>query len=103
MNCPKCSKELKRVEVAVDGASRKAVSYQCSSCDYFTFDKKSSKKVLQELRETPLKIRQRVIKLSGQRLGMYLNSDVVRSLNIKKGEEVYVSVPDSRHIVIERA
>ncbi len=34
---------------------------------------------------------------------MYLNSNVVRSLNIKKGEEVYISVPDNRHIVIERA
>lgn len=103
MNCPKCNKELKKAAVEVEGSAKKAVSYQCSSCDYFTFDKKSSKEVLQELRETPLKIRQRVIKLSGQRLGMYLNSDVVRSLNIKKGEEVYVSVPDSRHIIIERA
>ncbi len=103
MNCPKCNRELKKVAVAVEGAAKKAVSYQCRGCDYFCFDKKSSKEVLQELRETPLKIRQRVIKLSGQRLGMYLNSDVVRSLNIKKGEEVYVSVPDSRHIIIERA
>jgi antitoxin component of MazEF toxin-antitoxin module len=33
---------------------------------------------------------------------MYLNSDVVRSLDIRKGEEVTVSVPDRRHIVIER-
>ena len=103
MKCPKCSSNLKEVNVSVEGAGRKALSYQCANCNYFSFDKKSAKEVVKELRETPLKIKQRIIKLSGQRLGMYLNSDVVRSLNIKKGEDVYVSVPDKKHIVIERA
>lgn len=102
MKCPECRNELKRVLVSVDGATKKAVSYQCDNCDYFTFDKKSAKEVVLELRKTPLKIKQRIIKLSGERLGMYLNSNVVRSLNIRKGEEVYVSVPDEKHIVIER-
>ncbi len=103
MKCPKCCGKLRKVSVAVEGASKKADSYQCSSCDFFMFEKASAQNVLKELRETPLKIRQRIIKLSKDRLGMYLNTNVVRSLNIKKGEEVYVSVPDSRHIVIELA
>ena len=103
MNCPECGGKLRKVSVVVEGASKKADSYQCSSCDFFMFEKASAQRVLKELRETPLKIRQRIIKLSKDRLGMYLNTNVVRSLNIKKGEEVYVSVPDSRHIVIERA
>lgn len=103
MNCPECGGNLRKVSVKVEGASKKAVSYQCSSCGFFMFEKASAQRVLKELRETPLKIRQRVIKLSKDRLGMYLNTNVVRSLNIKKGEEVYVSVPDSRHILIERA
>lgn len=103
MNCPKCGKKLKKAAVSIEGAKSKAASYQCSSCDYFEFDRESTEKVLTELRETPLKIRQKVVKLSKDRLGMYLNSNVVRSLDIKKGEEIYVSVPDRRHIVIERA
>lgn len=103
MKCPKCGGKLRKVSVAVEGVHRKADSYQCSSCDFFMFEKVSAQKVIKELKETPLKIRQRVIKLSKDRLGMYLNTNVVRSLNIKKGEEVYVSVPDSRHIVIELA
>lgn len=57
--------------------------------------------MLEELRETPLKLRQKVVKLSQDRLGIYFSSHVVRSLNIKKGEEIYLSVPDKRHILIE--
>lgn len=102
MNCPRCNAKLKKVGVSVDGATKKAVSYQCGNCSFFTFERVSAQNVLSELRETPLKIRQRIIKLSKDRLGMYLNTDVVRSLNIQKGEEVLVSVPDERHIVIER-
>jgi len=100
MKCPKCSSELKKVEVKVHGARSKAISYQCPSCDYFEFEPVSSEKVVQELRETPLKIKQKIIKLSKDRLGMYINRDVARSLNLKGGEEVYVSMPDKKHLVI---
>jgi len=102
MDCTECGGKLRKVNVTVEGTRKKAVSYQCGSCDFFMFEKASAESVLKDLRETPLKIRQRIIKLSKDRLGMYLNTNVVRSLNIQKGEEVYVSVPDSRHIVIER-
>ncbi|MFH1506641.1 MAG: hypothetical protein ABIE94_06695 [archaeon] len=101
MNCPKCKATLKKVQVKVHGARKKAISYQCPKCDYYAFDPKSSKKVIEELGETTLKIKQKVVKLSGDRLGIYLNSHVVRSLGIKKGESIYVSVPDKRHIVLE--
>lgn len=103
MNCPKCGGNLRKVNVAVEGAKKRAASYQCGNCNFFMFEKVSAEKVLKELRETPLKIRQRIIKLSKDRLGMYLNTNIVRSLGIKKGEEIYVSVPDTKHIVIERA
>ncbi len=101
MKCPKCNSNLKKVQVSVEGAKNKALSYQCSKCDYFEFEPESSKKVVEELRETPLKIKQKIIKLSQDRLGIYLNNNVVRSLNIKKGENIYVSVPDKKHIVLE--
>ena len=101
MRCQKCNSELRKVEVKVQGAKSKAISYQCPDCDYFEFEPISSQKVVQELRETPLKIRQKVVKLSQERLGIYFNSHVVRSLNLKKGEELYISVPDKKHIVLE--
>ncbi|MBI2146338.1 zf-TFIIB domain-containing protein [Candidatus Woesearchaeota archaeon] len=101
MNCPKCNSNMNEVEVNVQGAKNKALSYQCSKCDYFEFEPKSSKKVVEELRETPLKIKQKIVTLSQDRLGMYFNNNIVRSLDLKRGEEIYVSVPDKKHIVIE--
>jgi hypothetical protein len=92
---------MKKVAVKVAGAKSRAVSHQCGSCDYFEFEQDSSQKVLEELRNTPLKIRQRIVKLSQDRLGMYFNRHVVESLGLEKGSEISVSVPDKRHIVIE--
>ena len=100
MKCPKCNSNLREVEVKVQGAKSKAISYQCPDCDYFEFEPISSEKVVQELREVPLKIKQKIVKLSQDRLGMYINRDVARSLNLKGGEEVYVSVPDKKHMVV---
>jgi len=101
MRCPKCNTTLRKTAVSVQGATNKAISYQCPKCDYFEFEPESSKKVVEELREAPLKIKQRIVKLSQDRLGMYFNNHIVRSLDLKKGEEVYVSVPDKKHIVLE--
>ncbi len=99
MKCPKCNGFLKRVNVRVDGAKSSAISFQCANCDYFSFEKSSSAKVLAELQ--PLQIRQKIVKLSADRLGIYFNSNIVRSLDLKKGCELYLSVPDKKHIVIE--
>ncbi len=102
MKCPKCSSGLKRKEVEIEGAVSKALSYQCPKCDYAEFEKDSAKRVIEELKkkEAPLKIRQKIIKLSQNRLGIYLNQNIVRSLNIKAGEEVFISVPDKKHIML---
>ena len=100
MDCPNCKTNLKKIKVKIAGAKTKAVSYQCPKCDYFEFEPASSKKIVEELRETPLKIKQKIVKLSQDRLGMYINKDVARSLNLKGGENVYVSVPDKKHIVV---
>ena len=101
MKCPKCSLNLRKVNVKVQGAENKAISYQCPNCDYFEFEPISSKKVIEELRETPLKIKQKIVKISQDRLGVYFNNNIIRSLDLKKGEDVYVSVPDKKHIILE--
>jgi len=102
MKCPKCSGKLEKVEVSVEGASQKALSLQCPKCEYVEFDPVSSSKVIDELKrkETPLKIRQKIVKLSHNRLGLYLNQNIIRSLRLKAGEEIFVSVPDKKHIVL---
>lgn len=101
MKCPDCNTKMDRVLVAVAGAKNKAISFQCPKCEYVEFEQISSRKVVEELRENPLKIRQKVIKLSQDRLGIYLNKHVIQSLGIKPGEEISVTVPDKKHILIE--
>ncbi|MFC2161847.1 hypothetical protein ACFLRX_09380 [Acidobacteriota bacterium] len=101
--CPKCKSQLKIVKVKVQDADSPAISYQCPKCEYFDFEEKSMKKVVAEIKakETPLRIKQKIIKLSKDRIGMYFNKDVARCLDLKAGNEIYVSVPDKNHIVLK--
>ena len=103
MKCPECGSNIRKVKVSVEGAGQKAISYQCTKCDYFEFEEKSAAKVVKELKakETPLKIRQKIIRLSQGRLGMYFNKNVVESLELKAGEQVQISVPDKDHIILK--
>jgi rubredoxin len=66
MKCPDCKTQMKEVEVKVEGANQKVKSYQCLSCNYVDFEPETSKKVIAELKakETPLKIKQKIVKLS---------------------------------------
>ena len=105
MRCPKCSSDLKKVEVEIEDAKTPAISYQCPKCDYYSFEPQSTLKIIKELKEkeTPLKIKQKIIKLSQDRLGMYFSKDIVESLNLQSGKEVFVSVPDKNKIVLDIA
>jgi len=102
MNCPKCKAKLKQVKVKIQDADSLVTSYQCNKCGYFDFEKKSINKAIEDIKfkESALKIKQKIIKLSHDRLGMYINRDVARSLNLKGGEDVYVSVPDNKHLIV---
>lgn len=101
--CPKCSSKMRQIMVEIEEAESPVKSYQCGKCGYFDFEKKSIEKAIGEIRtkEMTLKIKQKVIKLSHGRLGMYINRDVARSLNLKGGEEVYISVPDKKRMVVD--
>jgi transposase-like protein len=102
MKCPNCKSELRKIDVEIEGADSKAISYQCPRCDFVEFDQESATRVVKELKtkENPLKIKQKIIKLSQDRLGLYLNQNIVRSLKLKAGREILVSVPDRKHIVL---
>lgn len=103
MECPKCDSDMKEIKVRIQDADSLATSYQCGKCGYFDFEDKSINKAIAEIKakEAPLKIKQKIIKLSHDRLGMYINRDVARSLNLKGGEEVYVSMPGKKRLVID--
>ena len=103
MKCSKCDVKMREVKVKIQDANSPVISYQCGECGYFDFEEKSINKAINEIKakEATLKIKQKIIKLSHDRLGMYINRDVARSLNLKGGEEVYVSVPDKKHLVID--
>ncbi len=105
MICPNCKSKLRKVKVDVKDAKTKAISYQCPNCDYYTFEPSSSIQILREIKEkeSPLKIKQKIIKLSKDRLGIYLNQDVIRSLNLKSGEDILIYVPDKKRIVLKIA
>ncbi|MEM4245063.1 MAG: hypothetical protein QXR60_02580 [Candidatus Nanoarchaeia archaeon] len=94
---------MKKVNVEVEDAESKVLSYQCPKCDYVSFDRKSARKVINEIRqkESALRISQKIIKLSKDRLGMYFNKNIVESLNLEAGREVYVFVPDKDHIILQ--
>ncbi len=93
---------MRKVKVNIQDAESPVTSYQCSKCGYFDFEKKSINKAIADIaaKEAPLTIKQKIIKLSKDRLGMYFNRDVCRSLEMKAGSNVYVSVPDKEHIVL---
>jgi Zn ribbon nucleic-acid-binding protein len=100
--CPKCGASMKSIAVKIQDADSPVKSYQCGKCGHFDFEARSIRKAISEIsaKETALTIRQKVIRLSQGRLGMYLNRDVARSLNLKGGEEVYISVPDKKHFIV---
>ena len=94
---------MRKVKVRIQNAKSQVISYQCSKCGYFEFEDKSISKAIGEIKakEENLKIRQKIIKLSHGRLGMYINKDVARSLSLKGGEEVYVSIPERKKLLVE--
>ena len=101
--CPNCKSKLNKVQIEIEDAETKAISYQCPNCDFFTFEPETTLKIIKEIKakESPLKIKQKIIKLSKDRLGMYFNKDIIESLNLESGGEILVSVPDEKKMVLE--
>lgn len=102
-NCPNCKSKLNKVNVEIEDAETKAISFQCPDCDFFTFEPESTLKIIKEIKtkESPLRIKQKIIKLSKDRLGIYFNKDIIKSLNLKSGEDILVSVPDKKKVILE--
>lgn len=96
--CPNCRLELKEGEIVIE----EAVKHQCPACHYYKLEPTGEvTRTVKEITGSPLQIKQKITTLSQGRLGLYLNQDVVRSLGLKAGQEVYLSVPDGKIILIQ--
>lgn len=102
MECPNCKTKMKEVKVRIEDAKSPVLSYQCAKCEYFDFEQKSINNAINEIKEkeATLKIKQKVVKLSHDRLGMYISKDVARCLDLKGGEDIYISVPDKKRMIV---
>jgi hypothetical protein len=98
MKCPDCGKVMRKVMVKIEDADSLVATHQCA-CGNFCFEDDSIRQALKEINH--LKIRQRVVKISKNRLGMYFNRDVVRCLGLEGGEDIYVSMPAKNKVLIE--
>jgi hypothetical protein len=108
MNCKKCGGKLKKFKVEVEDSDLGSEGFECVKCGELFFDEEKSKKIVNDLKrkeflkELPaLSIKQKVIKLSKDRLGFYFNKDIIRCTNLKAGEPVEVRLLDKKHILVE--
>lgn len=106
--CKKCKGKLKSFDVEVEDADLPTVGQECAKCGELYFDEIKSRAVVESLRkkeqeveEPPVfGIRQKVIKLSKGRVGLYLSKDVARSTVFKPGKEIELKVLDKKRILV---
>jgi len=108
MKCKKCGGSLKMFEVEVEDSDLGSTGFECNKCGELYFDGEKSRAVVEELKiKEPLKelpalsIRQKIIKLSKNRLGFYFNKDIARSAKLKAGEPIEVRLLDKKKILVE--
>lgn len=108
MNCEKCKGELKKFKVEVEDSDLNSEGFECKKCGELFFNKEKSKKIVEDLKTKELmknlpalSIKQKVIKLSKDRLGFYFNKDIIRCTNLKAGESIEVRLLTKKHILLE--
>lgn len=108
MKCKKCGGTLERFAVGVEDSDLPGEGFECKKCGELFFDEKKSRAIVEGLKkkellkELPaLSIRQKIIKLSKDRLGFYFNKDIVRCAKLKAGEPIEVRLLDKKRIMVE--
>lgn len=108
MNCKKCGGKLESFRVKVEDSDLPSEGFECNKCGELFFDEKKGKAVVEELRrkellgELPvLSIKQKIIKLSKDRIGFYFDKDIARCAELKAGEPIEVRLLDKKTILLE--
>lgn len=108
MKCKKCGGSLERFAIDVEDSDLGSEGSECKKCGELFFDEKKGEAVVKDLKrkelfnELPaLSIRQKIIKLSKDRIGFYFSKDLARCAELKAGEPIEVSLLDKKRILIE--
>ena len=102
MKCPKCSHEMTKLHQTEEDKQQKVTSHHCMRCEHIEFERVYPElEIMEDVEKHTLEIKQNIVKLSHNRLGMYFNKNIIQSLGLKAGEEVLVSVPEKKRIVIK--
>lgn len=108
MKCKKCGGTLERFALEVEDSDLPSEGFECRKCGELFFDERKSKEVVEDLKrkellnELPaLSIKQKVIKLSKNRLGFYFNKDIARCAKLKAGEPIEVRLLNKKKILLE--
>jgi len=103
MKCKKCGGKPNKFRVEVEGTHLPGKGYECGKCGNILFDKEKGRAIVEDLKkkELPaLQIKQKVVKLSKDRLGFYFNKDIARCAALKPGAELRVSLLDKKHLLL---
>jgi hypothetical protein len=108
MKCKKCGGGVEKFAVKVEDSDLPSRGFECKKCGELFFDEKKSKAIVAHLKKKELlgdlpalSIRQKIIKLSKNRLGFYFNKDIARCAKLKAGEPIEVRLLDKKRIMVE--
>lgn len=108
MNCRKCGGKLKKFKVEVEDSDLPSEGFECVKCGELFFDEEKSKAVVANLKRKELlsdlpalSVKQKIVKLSKDRIGFYFNKDIARCADLKPGEEIEVRLLDKKRILVE--
>ena len=98
--CVKCKGKLNAFKVEVEDADLPTMGYECAKCGELFFNGEKSRLLVENLKkkEAALKnppefgLQRKIIKLSKDRLGIYLSKDLTRSTAFKAGQEIELKI-----------
>ncbi len=51
MKCPNCNSKLEKVWVDIEIVKNPQISYQCSNCEYYSFESEGTMKIIKKIKE----------------------------------------------------
>ncbi len=109
MKCPNCGEMMEKSEIALEESGVAVEGLVCPKCYELKFEDETVEEAIEDYREylktekPLLKLRRKISRMSGKRIGLYFPQDLVDSLKIESGEDVELYPVSKDIIVIHRA
>lgn len=109
MDCPNCGAGMEKSEIELEESGVTVKGLVCPKCYELRFEEEIVEKAMKGYREylktekPLLKLKRKISRMSGKRIGIYFPQDLIDSLKIKSGEDVELYPIDKDTIVIQRA